>query len=98
MAGGGTLSLVFRETTVTCTALDDQGQPLRWAWLMAGGDALKAAVSAVNPSRITLRADGADYDFRLAPTGGTFRRMPDATLRILPNPAGKIVLQPGNPP
>lgn len=95
LAGGGALHIVFRESGMTCTALDAQGKPLRWAWDMAGGEKQKAAMRKVDSAKISYSSDGMEYELRLAPDSGGFQQLPDGVIRIVPSSSGKIVLSLG---
>ncbi len=92
LTGGGSLVMVCREAGVTCTGLDGQGKPLHWAWDMVGGDGQKSALRSVAADRLAYQSNGADYQLRLAPHGGSFEQLPDGAIRIHANASGQIVL------
>lgn len=95
LSGGGTFFMVCREASVTCTGLDGQGKPLRWAWDMRGGDAQKSAVQRVRSNSVAYRSGGVDYELRLAPGTGSCEQMADGTIRVSPEGSGKLVLSLG---
>lgn len=96
LAGGGTFHIVCRENSITCTGVDARNQPLRWAWVMAGGDAQKNALRKVEADRLSYQSEGIAYELRLANNSGAFQQLPDGVVRILPNSSGKIVLSLGD--
>jgi hypothetical protein len=93
LRGGGTCSIQCDETKVVFAAVDAHGQPLPWAWDIVGGDCLKAIVKHVEPGRIACRYQGTDYTVKLGARAGIARQLPDGSLRLLPNAAGKLVLE-----
>ena len=66
LRGGGTFSTVCRETTLTFSGVDGQGQPLRWAWDLVGGARQTSAVQAVSSNSIAYQYAGVDYQLRLS--------------------------------
>ena len=95
LAGGGMFHIVCRESSITCTGVDAQNQPLRWAWDMAGGEAQKTALRKVEADRVSYQSEGIAYELRLADKSGSFQQLPDGVVRIVSNPSGKIVLSVG---
>ena len=95
LQGGGSLCMICREANIICTGTDAQGKPLHWAWEMTGGDQQKAAIQGVAPDRISYRDNGTAYELRLAPNTGSFQQLPNGSIRILPDPSGKAILNLG---
>jgi hypothetical protein len=91
--GGGSLSIVCRESGVTFTGVDGNGQPLRWALDLVGGDQQQLAVVAVNPSGITYHLNETNYELRLAPDAGPCERLANGSIRLTANSSGKILLK-----
>jgi hypothetical protein len=79
LQGGGHFSMVCCESNITCSAVDGQGHPLRWAWNGVGGAQQKTAVQKAAPNAISYHWTGMDYQLRLAPNGCS-------------DPSGKLVL------
>ncbi len=92
LGGGGTFSIVCGETQVTCTGLDGQGQPLRWAWDLVGGNQQKSAVQKVTANGVLYHSNEANYQLTLSPGAGFWRQMDNGTIRIIANGSGKLVL------
>ena len=92
LRGGGTFSIICRETNVTFTGVDGQGQPLRWAWDMVGGARQKSAVQTVTPNGIAYHYAGVDYQLRLAPDAGSCQQLDNGAIRLIPDGSGKLVL------
>ena len=92
LRGGGVFSMVCAEAKLTCTGVDGQGQPLHWAWNVLGGARQKSAVREVTSKSVAYHVTGMDYQLRLPPNGGSCRQMENGTLRLDPNPSGKLVL------
>ena len=92
VCGGGVFSIVCAETKVTFTGMDDQGQPLRWAWNLVGGAQQKAAVRRVTPNGIAYHFTGMDYLLKLSPHEGSCEQLGDGSIRLSPNASGKLVL------
>jgi hypothetical protein len=90
LSGGGVFSLVCSETNVTCTALDNTGQPLPWAWDLVGGSQQTAVVQTVSSNAVTYSYGGASYQLRLS--SGSCQTLGDGSLRLSPNAAGTLVL------
>ena len=89
---GGAFVMVCREANVTCTGVDGQGKPLRWAWDMTGGDSQKSVVQKVESNRLTYRANDVNYELRLSPDAGSCQQLPDGTIRMIPNSSAKLVM------
>ena len=92
LTGGGAFVMVCREANVTCTGVDGQGKPLRWAWDMTGGDSQKSVVQKVESNRLTYRANDVNYELRLSPDAGSCQQLPDGTIRMIPNSSAKLVM------
>jgi hypothetical protein len=92
LRGGGSFLLICGETTVTCTGVDAQGQPLPWGWEAVGGARQKAAVQTVSSDRVAYRISGVDYQLRLAPDAGFCQQLESGAIRFQANRAGKLVL------
>jgi hypothetical protein len=92
LRGGGTFSIVCRETNVTFTGVDGQGQPLRWAWDMVGGTQQKSGVQTVTPNGVAYHYNGLNYQLRLSPDAGICQQLGNGAIRLSPNSSGKLVL------
>ena len=92
LRGGGTFSIVCRETNVTLTGVDGQGQPLHWAWDLVGGAQQKSAVQTVMPNGIAYHYTGMNYQLRLSPDAGSCQQLGNGAIRLNPNSSGKLVL------
>jgi hypothetical protein len=92
LRGGGTLSIVCRETNVTFSGVDGQGQPLRWAWDLVGGAQQTSAVQTVSSNSIAYQYAGVDYQLRLSSGAGSCQRLSNSDIRLSPNSSGKLVL------
>lgn len=95
LRGGGLFSMVCTESSVTCTGVDAQGQPLHWGWNMAGGERQKAAVQAVASKSVAYHFNGMTYQLRLAPGAGTCEQLTNGIIRLSPNASGKLILDLG---
>ena len=95
LVGGGTLHIALRETSAVFACQNPDASPQPWAWDLTGGEAQKRAVKEVTPSRVTYHGDGTDYEIRLGGESGTFRQLPDGTIRMLADPKGRITLKLG---
>lgn len=95
LTGGGMVHLVFRENSLTCTAADAQGKPLRWALDIAGGEAQDKVVREVSPAKVVYQSEGTGYELRIANKSGAFQRQPDGVIRTTSNDSGKIILSLG---
>lgn len=93
--GDGTFTMVCEETKVTCTGVDGQGQPLRWALEMVGGAQQKAAVRMVASNSVVYHRFDADYQLRLSPNAGSCQQFSNAVIRLNPNRLGKLGLRLG---
>jgi len=92
LSGGGTFSIICRETKVTFSGMDGKGQPLRWAWEMVGGAEQKSAVQTVTPDGIVYRNSGMNYQLRTAPDAGSCQQLDNGAVRLRPGRSGKLVL------
>ena len=92
LRGGGTFSIICRETNLICSGVDGQGQPLRWAWNLVGGAQQKSAVQTVTANGVAYHYAGADYQLKLAPDAGSCQQMENGIIRLSPNDSGKLVL------
>jgi hypothetical protein len=95
LRGGGTFSIICAETKVTCTATDEQGKPLPWAWDLVGGAHQKSVVQGVTSNSVNYRFGGMSYQIKLSPDMVTCRQLDNGVIRISPNSSGKLVLIPG---
>ncbi len=80
LKGGGSFLMICRETGITCSGVDAQGQPLHWAWDSVGGDQQKSAVQSVTADSIEYHYNETSYQLRLAPDGGSCRQLTNGTL------------------
>lgn len=92
LAGGGTLSIVCAETSLTFDAVSGSGRPARWALQLVGGEGLKSVVKQVTTNAVTCDFAGTNYRIGLAPGMGSCRSLDDGVLRMAANPAGKLVI------
>jgi hypothetical protein len=92
--GGGTFSIVCLESNVTFTGVDAQGQPLRWAWVLAGGAGQKSAVQSVTPDGVMYHQVGVSYQLKLSPGAGSCRQLDNGDIRLTADSSGKLVLTP----
>jgi hypothetical protein len=92
LRGGGTFSIVCRETNVTFTGVDGQGQPLRWAWELVGGAQQRSAVQTVTSNSVAYHANGMNYPLRLSADAGSCQQLDNNNIRLSPNRSGKLVL------
>jgi len=90
LLGGGTFTLVCREASVTCSGQDAQGHPLHWAWDLVGGPAQKSALHTCAPQRLTYQSATTTYHLLLSPNLGSCEQLPNGTVRLNSNPAGKL--------
>jgi hypothetical protein len=92
LAGGGSLSLVCSESKLTCTGVDGQGQPLRWAWNLVGGNGQKSAVRTVTSKSIDYQFGGTKYRLKV-PTGSVrCEQLADGDILLVASDSGKLVL------
>lgn len=92
LRGGGTFSIVCGEASVTCTGVDAQGKPLRWAWDLVGGAQQKSTVQTVTSNGVSYNFNGLSYQFKLSPDAGSCVQMNDGAIRLIPNKSGKLGL------
>ncbi len=90
--GGGRFSIVCRETGVTFTGVDGQGQPLLWAWDLVGGAQQKSAVQTVTQAGVLYHYTGVNYQLRVFPSAGFCRQLDNGAIRLTANDRGKLVL------
>jgi hypothetical protein len=92
LRGGGTFSIVCRESNVAFKGVDGQGQPLRWAWNLVGGKRQKSAVQTVTSNGVAYHYSGIDYQLRLPADAGFCQRLSDGAIWLNPDRSGKLVL------
>jgi hypothetical protein len=94
LQGGGTFTLICRETWLTATCLDAAGKPLVWAWDLVGGTRQKAAMQAVTLDSVSYHYLGVDYQLRLV--AGTCHQLFNGNIRIRPDSSGvlQVILEP----
>jgi hypothetical protein len=92
LRGGGTFSIVCRESDVSFTGVDGRGQPLHWAWDFIGGPQLRSIVQSVAPQSVAFQSAGLAYSIRLASDAGTCEQLDDGVIRLSPNGSGKLIL------
>jgi len=90
--GGGTFTMVCREANVTCTGVDEQGQPLHWAWDMVDGAQKKSVVRNVTSNSIAYYSNGMNYQLQLAAGAGSCQQLSNGAIRLNSNRSGKLVL------
>jgi hypothetical protein len=93
LKGGGTFSIVCAVKAVICSGMDAQGKPLNWAWKIVGGEHLGAIVEKVNTESVVYSHSGVDYRLKLGVREGSCRRFDDGSIQLMPNNAGKLVLE-----
>lgn len=94
LRGGGSLTLICRETNITCVGTNAAGQPLRWAWQLVGGERQKTIVKAVHPDAIAYQYAGTDYQLQLPGDSGSCLQLANGDIQLTPNSAGTLVLAP----
>jgi hypothetical protein len=92
LRGGGTFSIVCRESNVTFNGVDAQGQPLRWAWNLVGGARQESAVQTVTSNAVAYNYSGINYQLRVSPDAGSCQQLRDGAIRLSPDKSGKLVL------
>jgi hypothetical protein len=92
LVAGGRFSIVCGETRLTFTGVDQQGQPLCWAWNLAGGAGQKSVVRATSPAGIDYRWQGTDYRLRILPGAGSCQQLDNGDIRLLADKSGRLVL------
>lgn len=92
LRGGGSFIMVCKENKITCTAVDAQGKPLRWAWEMVGGEKQKLAVQTVTSRAVNYHYSGLDYQLKIAPHSGSCHQLQNGAIRLSPNQSGKLTL------
>jgi hypothetical protein len=90
LRGGGTFSIICRETNIAVSGVDGQGQPLRWAWDMVGGAHQRSAVQNIASNSITYRYGGVRYELKLSL--GSCEQLTNGTIRLAPNSSGRLGL------
>ena len=90
--GGGTFTIVCRETNVACTGVDGRGRPLHWAWDMVGGERQTSAAKTVTSNGVAYLYSGMSYQLRLSPHSGSCQQLGNGAIRLSPNSSGKLVL------
>ena len=93
LRGGGIFSVVCEEKGLTFSAVDERGQPLKWAGNLVGGAGLASVVRKVNATSIAYRHLGVDYELRLGAQEGSCRQLGIGAILVVPNEAGKLVLK-----
>jgi hypothetical protein len=92
LRGGGIFSIVCREADVTCTCVDGQGRPMRWAWELVGGVQQRSAVQTVMPNAVLYHDAGVKYELKLFPGAGSCQQLVNGSIRFISNGAGKLVM------
>lgn len=92
LLGGGSFTIVCRETNVTFTGMDAQGHPLRWAWDCVGGAQQKSVVQTVSPDSLSYQYAGVNYRLRLSPDAASCRQLSNGDIRLSPDHSGTLVL------
>jgi hypothetical protein len=98
LGGGGSFSIVCRETSVAFTGVDGRGRPLRWAWDVSGGVRQKSVVQTVTPDGIHYHDAGTDYQLRLAPNAGFCCQLGNGDIRLGADSSGTLVMVPDGGP
>jgi hypothetical protein len=92
LSNGGSFSILCCETNVTFAGVDGKGQPLSWAWNLAGGAQQTAAVQTVTSNSVTYSYMGANYHIQMALNAGSCQQIDTQTIRLKPNTSGKLTL------
>jgi hypothetical protein len=90
--GGGALSIICREDSILFSCVDNEKQPMLWAFNLLGGAQQKSAVQSVTPTSIAYKFNGTDYHLHLAPDSGRCDQQADDSIRIKSNTAGVLVM------
>ena len=92
LRGGGTFTMVCRETDINCSGVDAQGQPLPWAWELVGGARQGSCVKMVTTNSVGYLYDGMKYELGLSPESGPCQQLADGAIRLCANRFGKLGL------
>jgi hypothetical protein len=95
LRGGGSFTMVCRESGVSFSGVDDQGRPLHWALDLIGGAQQKAVVQKIGPDGVQYHVEGVDYRLRIAP-GGSCQELSDGSIQITADGSGNLVFILGN--
>lgn len=91
LSGGGDFELVCSERSISCRAVDGQGQPLHWAWELTGGSGQRSVVRSVVPAGIAYQHAGTPYAVRVG-AAGSCRQLANGDMRISASQGGFLVL------
>ncbi len=92
LKGGGSLSIVCAETSLTFAGKDVQGKPLKWAWKTVGGEQLKSMVKGITADTIQYQHAGTEYQISLASGIGECHRLEDGSLQMTAARDGNLAL------
>jgi hypothetical protein len=92
LQGGGSISVICKESTLAFMGLDGEGKPLNWAWDLTGGDGQKAVVKKVSATGVSYQTEATRYELKLAPNTGSCKQMDNGVIRLTANGAGKLSL------
>ncbi|HEV2695120.1 MAG TPA: hypothetical protein VG347_19655 [Verrucomicrobiae bacterium] len=90
LLGGGIFSMICTESKVICSAMDERGKALNWAWDLVGGAGQKSAVQAVTANDISYQFAGTNYKLKLS--AGSCEQAGDGIIRLHSDKKGKIGL------
>lgn len=91
LSGGGAFSMACSEARIVCLATNALGQPLDWAWDLAGGAQQSSAVQTVSSNGISYSYGGANYQLQLA--AGSSQHLGNGNIRLTPDAQGRIILK-----
>jgi len=92
LRGGGSMSIICGETSVTFVAVDKQRQPLRWALDSVGGAGQNGIVQTVSSNSVSYQSNGTAYQLKPSRSAGSFEQLTNGVVRILPNASGGLDL------
>jgi hypothetical protein len=90
LTGGGSISVICKESTLAFMGLDGEGKPLSWGWDLTGGDGQKAVVKKVATTGVSYQTEATHYELKLAPNTGSCKQMDNGVIRLTANSAGKL--------
>ena len=88
--GGGTLTIVCRETEVEFQIIDGWGHPVRWALELRGGAKQTEAIAKVTGDHIDFRINDFPYDLKLA--SGSVEQSASGQIFLRSSTNGQIAL------
>jgi hypothetical protein len=92
LKGGGTFTIICRESGLTAAGEAGEDKPLAWAWDMVGGAGQQAVVQTVTLNRVSYRYFGVNYQIRTAIGTGSCQQLSNGDIRLTPDNYGKLAL------